>query len=148
MSMKQVWEMALDEWLAEPRTFSRQPRVQTLDEFRVANGYRTLLDDHGDFRHPNGLSKAGAKRKQERLNAKARDLGESTRAYEAASAAGTLPMITDTVEYLADGTDSQQTLAAMRVWHRTQCRQHQASQDTVDTFVHIIEHGGWRHIGA
>lgn len=120
--MKEVWEMSRDEWLSQPREWEMKPRELTVQEWRASHGYHNPLDDHGDFRFPNGLSKAAIKRRDQRWADRFASMNKGSGLYEAAKARGEVPLVVDHRHISADGTDSEQQLAQARVYHRTEVK--------------------------
>lgn len=116
------WEMTQAEWLAAPRQWLSQPRRMTVDEWRRYNGYSNPLDDHGDFRHPHGISKAVRRRIDRRLQERLTSMTAGAVEYQRLLAAGRVPMVTEEHEIRADGFDTETQLARARLYHRRQVR--------------------------
>lgn len=134
--MKEVWEMSREEWLSQPREWTMKPREMTVQEWRASHGYHNPLDDHGDFRFPNGLSKADIKRRDKRWADRQASMVQGTAMFEAAKARGEVPMVVEHRYIKADGTDSEKQMAQARVYHRAEVRK--AVQDGKPVPLHVL----------
>lgn len=134
--MKHVWEMSREEWLSQPREWQATPRVMTVQEWRASRGYHNPLADHGDFRFPNGLSKAAIRRRDKRWAERSVSLIEGAALYEAAKAKGEVPMVVEHHHISADGGDSEQQLARARIYHRAAVRK--AVQEGKPVPLHVL----------
>lgn len=119
---QQPWEMTLEEWLSAPRTWEGGKRLLTLNEWRSMHGYSNPLEDHGDFRHPHGISKITAKRIKERFHERLNSAIEGSIAYHRALENGSVPEVIDVHEIRSDGLDTEQQLARARIYHKRQVR--------------------------
>jgi hypothetical protein len=111
--------MTLEECMATPQTVTGRPRPMTVDEWRAANGYSNPLDDHGDFRHPNGISKATKKRILQRVQERGDSMQAGAEAYAKAKEAGAVPLVHESTTWRADGLDFDSAAAKVRLrWKR------------------------------
>lgn len=118
MPKKEIWQMTRAEWMSSPREWIGTVRLVTLNEWRSANGYSNPLDDHGDFRHPHGISKIVKKRIYDRYCARRDSAVAGAKRYAELLEAGAVPTVQEAFWFRADGFDSESLLAAGRIYHK------------------------------